>query len=88
MPCHLQQVDHVSGLTHWTLGYLDENLDFQADICDWYLKSDLSHEISLRWMLLNLTDSKSTLAQVMAWLGTKPLPELMLTQMYGALWHH
>ena len=28
---------------------------------------DISHEISSRWMTLDLTDDKSTLVQVMAW---------------------
>ena len=45
----------------------------------------ISYEIALRWMPLDLTDDKSTLVQVMAWCrqATKPLPEPMLTQIYG-----
>ena len=29
--------------------------------------AEVSNEIALRWMSLDLTDDKSTLAQVMAW---------------------
>ena len=56
-------------LTHRPLGDLNEFLDqiiFQQGfvIEGW----DISHEIALRWMSLDLTD-KSTLVQVVAWLG-------------------
>ena len=44
-------------------------------------------EIALRWMPQGLTNEKSTLVQVMAPDGTKPLPEPMLTQIYVNIWH-
>ena len=34
-------------------------------------------------MAQELIDDKSTLPD-----GTKPLPEPMLTKIYGAIWHH
>ena len=54
-------------LTHWPLGdfnkVLVEWVKFILAIDGW----DISHEISSRWMSLDLTDDKSTLVQVMAW---------------------
>ena len=55
-------------LTHWALR------DFNKVLVKWFLKFILaidgwgiSHEISFRWISLDLTDDKSTLVQVMAW---------------------
>ena len=57
-----------AGLTHWPLG--DFNLNIRKVI--FKLTSvnggwGISYVIALRWMPLDLTDDKSTLAQVMAW---------------------
>ena len=53
-------------LTHWPLGDFDKDLVvfkfiLAIDGCD------ISHEISSRWMSLDITDDKSKLVQVMAW---------------------
>ena len=50
----------------------------------------ISHEIALRWMPLVLTDDKSTLGPGNGLVpsGNKPLPGLMLTQIYVAKWRH
>ena len=53
-------------LTHWPLGDFDKdlvvfNFILAIDGCD------ISHEISSRWMSLDITDDKSKLVQVMAW---------------------
>ena len=52
-----------SYLTHWPLGNFNKVFKFILAIDGW----DISHEISSRWMSLDLTDDKSTLVQVMAW---------------------
>ena len=69
----LMVVNTTSGqcnaLTHWPLG------DFNKVLVTWFLAWfifvidgwDIAHEISSRWMSLDLTDDKSTLVQVMAW---------------------
>ena len=48
----------------------------------------ISYEIALRWMLLDLTDDKSTLVQVMAWYrqaASLILTEPVLTQIFVAI---
>ena len=58
----------LSVLTHWPLE------DFNKVLVNWFSSSflvidgwDISHEISSRWMSLDLIDDKSTLVQVMVW---------------------
>ena len=43
---------------------------------DW----DVSYEIALKWLSQDLADDKYK------WLGVKPLPEPMLTQIYVTIW--
>ena len=55
-------------LTHWPQGDFNDILDRVSFmlilvIDDWCISS----EIAIRWMLLDFTDDKSTLIQVMAW---------------------
>ena len=42
----------------------------------------ISYEVALRWMSLDLAEEKSTLVEAM------PLPGLVITQIYTALWSH
>ena len=67
----------LCSLTHWLLGDLKTNhrkiifqLILASDGCD------ISSEFALRWASLDLSDDKSTLAQVMAWCrhATSPHP--------------
>ena len=47
------------------------------------------YEITITWMLLQITDDKSTVVQVMNGSvpsGDKPLAESILIQFYGAIW--
>ena len=75
LPCHddiimeaqLQLLQLGLVLTHWHL------VDFNKVLVKWFSKFilaidgwDISHEISSRWMSLDLTD-KSILVQVMTW---------------------
>ena len=67
MPWHSQPwkiYDLLWVLTHWSLGDLNEISDnnFQGK-----LKAEVSCEIALGWLPLELTEDKSTLVQVMAW---------------------
>ena len=84
------QVDNnLHSLTHCGLGDFHEilvGLPFKpiTVIGGW----DTCCEIAPRRMSLDLTGDKSTLVQVMAWSGNKPLPEPMLTQISVAVWRH
>ena len=53
----------------------------------------ISCKTAPRWMQLDLTDDKSTLVRVLAFIGlvpsgNKPLHEPMLNQIYIAIWCH
>ena len=56
----------------------------QLSLIDGYC---IFHYIALMRLVLQLTNDKSSLVQVMAWcnLGTKPLPEPKVTLIYVAL---
>ena len=73
----------ASGIFQFNLGYVIFKLTFFNG--GWGIS-----EIALRWMTLDLTDDKSTLAQVNGLVpsGNKPLPEPMLIQIYVVKWHH
>ena len=55
-------------LTHWPLAPIELNFRYSIfwiiSVIDGW---GISCELALRWMLLDLTDDKSTLVQVMAW---------------------
>ena len=42
------------------------SIDFQTNFSDW-CPEGISHEITLIWLSLDLTNDKSTLLQIMAW---------------------
>ena len=51
---------------------------------------DISYGIVLRWMPQDQTDDISAIGfgNGLVPPNNKPLPKLMLTQMYVAIWHH
>ena len=60
------------------------NYNIRAHYREWYLRQFLW--IGLRWMLLNLTNDKSTLIQVMAW--CRQATSHYLSQCWPDLCHH
>ena len=51
---------------------------------------DISNEIALRWMPLDLIDVEVNIdsGNGLVLSGNKPLPEPMLTQTYVTIWRH
>ena len=52
-------------LTHWSLGDFNKILKIIVNLI--LVTDDISSDIALRWITLDLCDDKSTLVQVMAW---------------------